>query len=223
MRTRRVNYTMGRKPREVDYPGWWVLEELKEPLGLCQCGCGLGTRNSNWNVAATNLLAGRPRKYVQGHVRSRHPSEVPPDPNPSGVCACGCGSSTKIQVFRTRCRDGHRTHETHNLYVNGHTMVGYRYRDYDNYTIEDRGHSTPCWIWRGKLDRGYGPYQWFYNQKYGTARANFSRYVLRHHICEVKACVNPEHIMVVTAEQHKNIHAGNARVANGKVIPNALA
>lgn len=85
---------------------------------------------------------------------------------------------------------------------------------------EDRGHSTPCWIWMGALDpRGYG--------RVGARRADGShsvafthRVTFEHfkgpladdhepdHLCRTRACCNPDHLEGVTrAENMRRVFA----------------
>lgn len=81
----------------------------------------------------------------------------------------------------------------------------------DRHVVEDRGHSTPCWIFQGcVLNSGYGIKR-TPTRRGGTAspttahRAYFEQYVHEipagmqiDHLCRVKLCVNPKHLEVVT-------------------------
>lgn len=70
-----------------------------------------------------------------------------------------------------------------------------------------------CWFWSGARSRGRGNRKWYGSFRLGrrTVRAHrFASEVLnghlcppgyhRHHVCCFSLCVNPEHIVVVTAE-----------------------
>lgn len=77
------------------------------------------------------------------------------------------------------------------------------------YTVEDRGYKTPCWIWQRALHRlGYGQM----NRKGHHRFAHVAFYVERFgpvpnglvldHLCEIKACVNPEHLEAITQTEN---------------------
>lgn len=76
-----------------------------------------------------------------------------------------------------------------------------------------------CWVVDGKLD--------CYPEVYahgGSERAN--RYIWRqthdvvrirdgvhiHHTCEVKGCINPNHLVALTASDHRRVHSGSVAV-----------
>lgn len=81
---------------------------------------------------------------------------------------------------------------------------------------EDRGFTTPCWIWTGSARQGAnvregGPYGRIHvGGRYYTAhRAFYARFVsdipegfVVHHECEQKLCVNPDHLTVVTQSEN---------------------
>jgi hypothetical protein len=78
-----------------------------------------------------------------------------------------------------------------------------------NHVEEDRGYGTPCWIWHGALDGGYGKVgirlEDGRKSTMGAYRAYYERLVGPipeglhiDHLCRVRACVNPEHLEPVT-------------------------
>lgn len=75
--------------------------------------------------------------------------------------------------------------------------------------VEDRGFDTPCWIWDGALtDGGYG------KASRGGKTTTAHRYVYEmyrgpipeglhlDHLCEVRECVNPDHLDPVTGSEN---------------------
>lgn len=98
------------------------------------------------------------------------------------LCACGCG----IEVTRT--------------WVNGH----HRRKSTVDYVVEDRGYTTPCWIWQHSLQvKGYGQrryngavrlaHQVAYEQAYGVIPDGKEV----DHLCRQRSCVNPQHLEAV--------------------------
>lgn len=72
------------------------------------------------------------------------------------------------------------------------------------FVIEDRGHETPCWIWRGFKVKGYGR-ACVRGRKVVAHRAVYEEVVgpiatgmKLDHLCQQTACVNPEHMEQVT-------------------------
>lgn len=82
-----------------------------------------------------------------------------------------------------------------------------------SYLEEDRGHATPCWIWQNPLDQyGYGRVMVWQDGRSWCRRAHRLAYALwvgpipegreLHHRCEVRACLNPDHLQPVTRREH---------------------
>lgn len=89
----------------------------------------------------------------------------------------------------------------------------------EEHVEQDRGYSTPCWIWqRTKTPDGYG----LQNGK-GAHRIYYERHVAPipagHHIdhlCRVPSCVNPDHLEPVTPAE--NVRRGKStRLTNADV------
>lgn len=127
---------------------------------------------------------------------------------PRGLCQCGCGRETTIAKKPDPIR-GTKTGEP-NWYLTGH----HRRKSPVDYTVEDRGFETPCWIWQGSRDgTGYGQ-KFLPGGKVVPAHRHMYEAVYRaipeglvlHHRCEQKACVNPDHLMPVT--QAENLRFG---------------
>lgn len=96
-------------------------------------------------------------------------------------------------------------------YILGHQR---RSLQKDHYKVENRGRDTLCWVWQlGKGRSGYGSirrngsastpaHRWYYEQHYGPIPSGY----VAHHLCEVKACVNPEHIQLIAWGPHTSLH-----------------
>lgn len=79
---------------------------------------------------------------------------------------------------------------------------------------EDRGYDTPCWIWSGAIRAydGYGQitrdgrprvaHRALYQDRFGVVPAGMDL----HHLCEVKACVNLDHLELLTHAEHAARH-----------------
>jgi len=89
--------------------------------------------------------------------------------------------------------------------------------DLSRFVQEDRGHSTPCWIWTGNVRAdGYGqthykgkvskPHRVFYQELVGPIPEGLTI----DHLCRVKLCVNPDHLEPVSAAEnlHRQFLAG---------------
>lgn len=186
--------------------------EPPNPSGLCMCGCGEPAPIADRTDARLGNVRGEAVRYILGHqLRKYQPA---PDPNPAGFCLCGCGQRTRVYKKTRRAKGREAGH--HALYVRGHEpkdMLEY-------YAEEDRGHETPCWIWQLTIDpNGYG---------YQSRRRDLSRWAhlayytihvgpvpegfVLHHECEVKPCINPSHLAVVSRSDHAKIHSGQILV-----------
>ncbi len=122
------------------------------------------------------------------------------------VCACGCGEETSGPERRWVL--GH------------HTRVRY---NSPKWLKEDRGYRTPCWIWqRAKNPNGYGltkrpnrrrgmAHKLIWEEQHGLVPPGHQL----HHRCEQTDCVNPAHLVVLTALEN-NRRKSNVRLTMGK-------
>ena len=161
---------------------------------LCACGCGTPTAHRSDRA--------KPNKYAFGHG----PVKQPRDPRiPKGMCQCGCGQKTTIATMSDR-RSGWLKGEP-TLYVFGHQSR----KSPVDYIEEDRGYKTPCWIWQRSIDDGgYGTVH------IGRTTVRSHRHVYEkikrekipsgmelYHLCEVRPCVNPDHLEPVTNRENR--------------------
>ncbi len=181
------------------------------PEGYCQCGCGKYLGFWTHNDRTHGRVKGEPKRYARGHSRSAMYRMSPP--NPSGLCMCGCGTTTPL-AGQTRTEQG-TIRGQHIRYCPGHHLR----TSVVDYTVEDRGYKTPCWVWqRRKHNQGYGTlgangplaHRAYYEAEYGPLSGDCDL----HHRCEVRLCVNPSHLTPVTRGEHKRLHEWHGERVN---------
>jgi hypothetical protein len=82
-----------------------------------------------------------------------------------------------------------------------------RLADYD-YRIEPNG----CWTWLGRVDPvgGYGrsgKHDKAHRAHWEERRGPIPPGRELHHLCENKLCINPDHMVALTHEEHMQVHA----------------
>lgn len=127
---------------------------------------------------------------------------------PYGFCHCGCGEKTSI-CTHTRAKDGVKKGFPVR-FISGHNMTE-RILTEDDYTVEDHGHDTPCWIWtklinpkdgRGRVTfrgRTRLAYCVMYEQRVGPIPKGLEL----DHLCHIAPCVRPSHLEPVTPTENK--------------------
>lgn len=136
-----------------------------------------------------------------------------------GYCHCGCGEPTGL-ADRTSDKLGWTKGEP-KKFLNGHN----RRHGSEDYVEEDRGHSTPCWVWqRWVAAKGHGmkydprtktkrqAHLVYYEQAVGEVPAGFEL----DHLCEQYTCVNPQHLQPVTHAE--NVRRGKAATLNWGLV-----
>lgn len=123
-----------------------------------------------------------------------------PGPNPSGLCMCGCGELAPLAQLTNRRLGNIRGKPQR--YIFGHQLR----KSPVEFTVEDRGHKTPCHIWqRSCNDEGYGS-KWdgkrlrpahvlAWESEHGPVPAGMEL----DHLCRVHSCIRPDHLEPVTS------------------------
>lgn len=111
------------------------------------------------------------------------------------LCLCGCGAGVN---------PGNRYVRNHHSRKRKHAF---------DYIEEDKGYSTPCWIWQlgtvhGRGGRHYGQvrkngkslmaHRLYYEREYGPMPDGLEI----DHLCTETLCVRPEHLEAVTHREN---------------------
>lgn len=178
---------------------------------LCGCGCGERTMVAPRTINSRGVTKGDPRRFVAGHqgrVSSLRPRKFRlvivkvRGRRPRPLCCCGCGERV---ARRGTYRPGH---------------APFRPLKAVRFVVEDRGFSTPCWVWALGVDKhGYGKttrrgvrlkaHRVAYEEAFGSVPEGHDV----HHECEEKLCVNPAHLRALTPEAHGQLHGEGWRRA----------
>jgi hypothetical protein len=128
-----------------------------------------------------------------------------------GLCQCGCGQPAPIAARTVRSRG--RIKGQPLRYIQGHNNVGMdrsKPRKSVRYVEEDRGYTSPCWIWQLKTMKktGYGTlgikgkHYLAHRVYYEQARGPIPEGMQLDHLCRVRECVNPDHLEPVTPQEN---------------------
>lgn len=130
-----------------------------------------------------------------------------------GTCHCSCGQATVVSPKNDA--DWGFVKGMPRKYKIGHQR---RKIDTPEYHEEDRGYKTPCWIWdRCLCTDGYGlkidhkvfggdgrqrlAHILYWEKQNGKTPVGHEL----HHKCEIRKCVNPDHLDPVTRLEHRRL------------------
>lgn len=202
-------------------------------MTLCACGCGQKTQIATKTDRKQGRVKGQPNRFITGH-NARIRRTQTPEPAPT-FCECGCGGLAPVATKTDRAQGyvkGHRMR-----FIRGHharlqpktrvsvpcgcgcgemTTPGRRFisghngrRGPADYVEEDRGYTTPCWVWqrfvnpdgygiKRRGERAIGAHRVYYEAKHGPIPAGLEL----DHLCRVRCCVNPDHLEPVTKREN---------------------
>jgi hypothetical protein len=130
-----------------------------------------------------------------------------PAPSLYGLCECGCGSTTRLAPYTDSARGWVKGEPLR--FLRGHAGVAGLKKKVgcppsSMYEVRDCGYETCCWVWTAHRDtKGYGrvsragydrAYRWIWSLYHGDVPPGKQL----DHLCRNRACVNPDHLEVVT-------------------------
>lgn len=141
--------------------------------------------------------------------------------SPVVLCQCGCGQPTPLASRNMLSRGWVKGQPTR--FIQSHNGSGNAKRHLPEYSEEDRGWVSPCWIWQRRINaKGYGricltdrawqAHVLYYVRRYGPLPPGTEI----DHKCRVRSCVNPEHLEAVT-------HTENMRRASCTILTMEIA
>jgi hypothetical protein len=164
---------------------------LDIPFGYCQCGCGQKTNIAK--KSSRGVKKGQPCRFLHGHNPQKRVRQI-------RLCKFGCGRPARENIKDGKFKGYYKT-------CGICKMTPGRSAE-ERFFKKIKKLENGCWLWTGYTRRdGYGQ---FHDKKvvyahiwaYKHFKGEIPRGHELHHRCENRACVNPNHLEILTKQDH---------------------